>query len=409
MNLIERAKNIVLTPKSEWEVVSIEPTTNADLYKGYIVPLSAIGPIASFIGLSIVGISLPFIGTHRVPFLAGLSSALVSFVLGLFAVYLLALLINALAPTFGGEKNQMQALKVAAFSYTPAWVASILFVLPSLSILVMLASLYSLYVLYLGLPALMKAPKEKAVPYTVAVVVCAIVLTIAVGAVTSIFTRPGAGFGKMPGSASTGATAESNEALAKLQKMSKDMEAAGKKMEEAAKSGNPQAQADAAGAVMNAALGGGKFEVVDQNLLKGMLPETLAGLKRTALEAEKTGMGSFNVSKANGEYGDDQGRNVSLTVTDGGGVAAFSMLAGWAMVEQERQNDSGYEKTGKVDGRPTHEKFSKDGESEYSVLVGNRFLVEARGQQVDMKVLKQAVASIDLTKLDSMKAVGEKK
>lgn len=408
MNLIERVKNIMLTPKSEWEVVSNERTTNVALYKGYIVPLSAIGPIASFIGLSIVGITLPLIGTYRMPLLSGLSSALVSFVFGLIAVYLLALLINALAPTFGGEKNQMQALKVAAFSYTPAWVASILFVLPSLSILVMLASLYSLYVLYLGLPVLMKAPKEKAIPYTAVVVVCAIVLTIVVGAVASVFTSTGAATSNMPGAAA-GAAGENSDALAKLQKMGAEMEAASKKMEQAAQSGNPQAQAEAAGAMMSAAMGGGQFEVVDQGMLKAMLPETLAGLKRTALEAEKVGMGGLNVSKASGEYGDDQGRSISLTVTDGGGVAAFGMLASWAMVEQERQNDSGYEKTGKVDGRPTHEQFSKDGESEYSVLAGNRFLVEARGQQVDMKMLKQAVAAIDLAKLDSMKETGAKK
>lgn len=406
MNLVERAKNIVLTPKSEWETVSNEPTTNAALYKGYIVPLSAIGPIAGFIGMSIVGITLPFVGTYRVPFVSGLSSALVSFVFGLVAIYLLALLINALAPTFGGEKNQMQALKVAAFSYTPAWVASVLLVMPSLGILVVLAGLYSIYVLYLGLPVLMKAPKEKAVPYTAVVVICAIVLTFVVGAVASAFTGPGLGaaVGNIPG-----ASTESNDALAKLEKMGADMEAASKKMEEAAKSGNPQAQADAAGAMLSAALGGGQFEVVDQNILKGLLPETLAGLKRTALEAEKTGLGGLNVSTANGEYGDDQGRSIRLTVTDGGGVAAFGMLAGWAMVEQERQTDYGYEKTGKVDGRPTHEVFSKDGESEYSVLVGNRFVVEARGQQVDMKALKQAVASVDLAKLDSMKGVGAKK
>lgn len=408
MNLIERVKNITLTPKSEWEVVSIEPTTNAALYKGYIIPLSAIGPIASFIGLSIVGISLPFVGTHRVPLLSGLSSTLVSFVFGLVAIYLLALLINALAPTFGGVKNQMQALKVAAFSCTPAWVASILFVLPSLSILVMLAGLYSLYVLYLGLPVLMRAPKEKAIPYTAVVVVCAIVLTLVVGAVSSVFTGPGAATGNVPG-ASVGTAGESSDALAKLQKMGAEMEAASKKMEQAAQSGNPQAQAEAAGAMMSAAMGGGQFEVVDQNMLKAMLPEMLAGLKRTALEAEKGGMGGLNVSKANGEYGDDQGRSISLTITDGGGVAAFGMLASWAMVEQERQSDSGYEKTGKVDGRPTHEQFSKEGESEYSVLAGNRFLVEARGQQVDMKTLKQAVASIDLAKLDSMNAIGAKK
>src|ERR1019366_2975341 len=106
-------------------------------------------------------------GTTRVSIVAGLSMALMSYVFALAAVFLVALLIDALAPTFGGEKNPLQALKLATFSYTPAWVAGVLHNIPALGVLVLLAGLYSLYVLYLGLPVLMKAPKEKAVGYTV--------------------------------------------------------------------------------------------------------------------------------------------------------------------------------------------------------------------------------------------------
>jgi hypothetical protein len=168
MNLIERAKNIILTPKSEWEVVAPEATPTAELYKSYIVPLAAIGPIASFIGLSLVGF-----GAFRVPIMAGLTNAIVAYVLGLVGVFIISLIINGLAPTFGGEKNPMQALKVAAYSYTPAWIASVLHILPALSILVLLASLYGLYVLYLGLPVLMKCPREGGRLYLV-VVICAI-------------------------------------------------------------------------------------------------------------------------------------------------------------------------------------------------------------------------------------------
>ncbi len=410
MNLLERAKNIVLTPKTEWEVVGSEATSHAALYKEYIAPLAAIGPIASFIGLSIVGISLPFIGTHRVPFMSGLSSAVISFVFALVGVYLLALLINALAPTFGGEKNQMQAFKVAAFSYTPAWIASVLYILPSLAILVLLASLYSLYLLYLGLPVLMKAPKEKAAGYTAIIVVCAIVLALVFGTVASLFTAGGAGAsmdGK-PSGVSMGTSGDSDAALARLKQMGERMEAASKKMEVAKQSGNPQAQADAAGAMVGAALGGAQFETVDQGVLKAMLPEALDGLKRTKLEAEKVGMAGIKISKANSGYRDEQGRSVSLSLTDTGGAAMFGAMAGWALVEQERESENGYEKTGKVDGRPTHEKFNKNGRGEYSVVVGGRFLVEARGQKIDMDTLKQAVVAIDLDKLESMKTAGAK-
>lgn len=191
MNLVERARNIALTPRSEWEVIAPERTSAGELYKGYIVPLSAIGPIASFIGLTIFGVSVPFLGTHRVSFVTGLSSSLLSFALGLISVYFVALVIDALAPTFGGRKDSMQALKVAAYAFTPAWVMSVLHVIPALGILVLLAGLYSIYVLYLGLPVLMQAPKEKAGAYTVVVAVCAALIFVVIGAVASAFTRFG--------------------------------------------------------------------------------------------------------------------------------------------------------------------------------------------------------------------------
>lgn len=187
MNLLERAKNICLQPKSEWPLIAAEETATGDLYKDYIAPLAAIGPVASFLGLSLIGTSMPFLGTIRMPFLSGLSMALVSFVMALVGVYVIALVIDYLAPNFGGEKNQAKALKLAAYSFTPAWLAGILHLIPMLGALVLLASLYGLYLLYLGLPVLMKAPEDKAVSYTAVVVVCAIVVSVVMGAVAGLF------------------------------------------------------------------------------------------------------------------------------------------------------------------------------------------------------------------------------
>jgi hypothetical protein len=408
MNLIERAKNMIVTPKSEWEVVAVEPSSTAALYKNYIAPLAVIGPVATFIGLSFVGISVPFLGATHVSIATGLSMALVAYVFALIGVFLLALLINVLAPTFGGEKSQIQALKVAAFSYTPAWVAGVLHVLPALGLLVLLAALYSFYVLNLGLPVLMKAPKEKAVGYTFAVVVCAIVIAIILGSVAASVS----GFGRWSRNTDV-SLSNSDDAMpfTRLKQMSADMHAADKKMAAAKQSGSPQAQADAAGAMMGALMkgGGAQVEPVDQNVLRAMLPDTVASLKRNKLEAEKVGMGAFKVSKAKGVYGDAQGRNVDLTITDAGGAAIFGALAAWALVEQEKETDNGYEKTGKVDGRPVQEKFDKAGmDGEYDVVVASRFIVGARGRQVDMSTLKQAVAAVGLDKLEALKMAGVK-
>ncbi len=193
MDLVERVKKILLEPSQEWQVIQKETGSTADLYKNYIAPLAAIGPVASLIGLSVFGVSVPLLGTYRAPFGTGLLHALVRYVLTLAGVYVLAVIINALAPTFAGEKNESQALKVAAYASTASWVAGIFGLIPALSALSLLG-LYSLYLLYLGLPVLMKVPQEKALGYTGAVVVAAIILSVAIGVASGAFIsypRPG--------------------------------------------------------------------------------------------------------------------------------------------------------------------------------------------------------------------------
>lgn len=197
MPLMERAKNILFQPKQEWPVIDGEKTTTGGLYTGYIIPLAAIGPAASLIGWSVIGARVPFVGTIRVPFMSGLKAALIQYAGALAGIFVLALIIDALAPTFGGQKNQIQAMKVAAYSATAAWVVGIFALIPTLAILGLLA-LYSLYLLYLGLPVLMKSPEDKAMGYTVVVCVVAIVLAILIQYITRQFTWQPAAMG-MPG------------------------------------------------------------------------------------------------------------------------------------------------------------------------------------------------------------------
>ncbi|PYM06172.1 MAG: YIP1 family protein [Candidatus Rokuibacteriota bacterium] len=175
MSIVDRAKKIILQPKQEWYVIDREPTSVGELYTSYILPLAAIGPIASIIGWSVVGLSSPMAGTFRSPIGAAVIQAVVHYVLGLVGVFVLALIIDQLAPTFAGRKNRLQALKVAAYSSTTVWLVGIAGLVPALSVLWLL-SLYSLYPLYVGLPRLMKVPGEKAMDYTVVVAICAVVL-----------------------------------------------------------------------------------------------------------------------------------------------------------------------------------------------------------------------------------------
>jgi len=186
--LIARVKAILLTPGTEWPVIADEATTAQDIYLRYVAPLVAIDVIAAFLGQVLVGVPVPLLGTIRFGFGAALGAAIVHFVLTFVVVFVVAMIVDALAPTFGGQKDPLRALKVTAYSFTPAWVAGILLILPSLGFVAALLGLYGLYLLYLGLPVLMRAPTDKALGYTVVVVLCAILLSLIIGAVTGAIT-----------------------------------------------------------------------------------------------------------------------------------------------------------------------------------------------------------------------------
>jgi hypothetical protein len=184
--VIERAKALLLTPRTEWTRIADEPTTAQDIYLRYVAPLVAVGVVASLLGGVLIGIPVPTLGTVRLGLGAALGGAILHFVLTFVAVFVVAMIVDALAPTFGGQKNALRALKVTAYSFTPAWVAAILTIVPALGFIAALIGLYGLYLLYLGLPVLMRAPEDKALGYTVVVVLCALVLNIVVAALTGM-------------------------------------------------------------------------------------------------------------------------------------------------------------------------------------------------------------------------------
>lgn len=187
--IIQRAKDILLKPKETWSVIAAEPATTQSIYVPYVVALAAIGPVAGLIGGQLVGVSALGVTWHP-PIGAALTSAILSYGLMLATVFMLALVIDGLAPNFGGQKDQIQALKVAAYSGTAAWVGGIFGLIPMLGLIGLLFALYGLYILYLGLPVLMKVPQDKALAYTAVVVVIAIVLFFIVGAVVASITAP---------------------------------------------------------------------------------------------------------------------------------------------------------------------------------------------------------------------------
>lgn len=406
--LLARVKNILFSPKSEWPVIDEEAETTAGLYKRYIVPLQGASALAGLIGSIWVMMKIGF----GMGLVGGIVSAVVGFLLGLVTVFLMALLVDALAPSFGGQKNPINALKTVAYAYTPSYVGGLLMILPFLAPLMILLALYGIYLLYLGLPALMKCPKEKAPVYTIVVVVVGLVLSLLVGVVGAGVAGL-AGLGGMAGMAvSEMDSPVGKEATQRLEQMAKKMEEAGKKMEAAQKSGDSAAAAAAAGDVLGAALSGGRSaQTVDFRELKALLPAEIAGMARGEASGEKGGMGGLNVSSAEANYRAAGEGSVDLKLVDMGGAGLAAMgLAAWSMVEMDKETENGHERTGKLDGRPFHEQYdSKRRSGEFALLVGQRFLVEAQGHGVDAETLKQAVKAVDIGKLEAMKDSGVSK
>jgi hypothetical protein len=188
MNIVDRAKNMILQPKAEFQVIDGETHTVKDLYLNYAMILAAIPAVAGFIGFSIIGLG-GVLSQYRIPIASGIAMMIVKYLLSLASVYVLALIIDALAPNFGSQKNFLQALKLVVFSMTAAWLAGIFAILPALSILGLLG-LYSLYVLYIGLPVLMKTPEDKLIPYFVVILIVAVVVNVVIGALAAL-TIPG--------------------------------------------------------------------------------------------------------------------------------------------------------------------------------------------------------------------------
>jgi len=188
MNIVDRVKNILLTPKTEWPVIEAEQTDVKSLYLGYIMILAAIPAIASVISSMLIGGMVGAVA-GRAGIGAGMTGgfaighAIVSYIISLIVVFVVALIVDALAPTFGGTKSQINALKLVAYSATAGWIASIAAVIPFLGwIIAIIGSLYGIYLLYLGLPVLMKCPQDKAVVYLVVIVIVYLVLTWILGA-----------------------------------------------------------------------------------------------------------------------------------------------------------------------------------------------------------------------------------
>jgi Yip1 domain len=181
MQLLDRVKAILRTPRTEWPAIAREKGGASRLFIRYVAVLSLIPALARFIGTSLIGLYAPISSS--------LAGALVTYLSGFAVVYVLALIINVLGPMFGARKDFAAALKLAVYSYTPVWLAGIFLLVPGLSFLVILG-LQGVYLLWAGLPVLMRAPAEKTLPYAAVVAGCALIIAAGLGLIEAPLFRP---------------------------------------------------------------------------------------------------------------------------------------------------------------------------------------------------------------------------
>jgi len=384
-SIVDRAKRILVEPKTEWERIDGEPATVGSIFTSWVVILAAIPAIATLVGSLVFGYR--FFGiVYRPPIVTAVGTAIVQYVLSLVSVFVLSLVIDALAPTFGGTKNNVQATKVAAYSMTAGWIAGIVNIIPQLAILGVIGGLYSIYLLYLGLPRLMKAAADKAAVYTAAVIVAAIVLYFVIGAATAAVTglfgpsRPMMPVGGEQLSGTVAVPGMGTVDLGKLQDASQRMEATSKRLQ----AGEAQ-------------------PAVAPTALQALLPESLGPYRRVEVSNSGVGAGGVGGSTAEGRY-ESGGSSFALTLSDISAAGALAAMGSALNVQSSRQTATGYERTENVGGRMTTEKWDMNSkQGEYGVLVADRFMVQASGTVPNIDVLKGAVNAVGLSKLESMK------
>jgi uncharacterized membrane protein len=175
MGLLDRVKSILLSPKTEWEVIAGEQPNTGQIIMGYVLPLALIPAVATIIGMGVVGTG------PLTSFTLGIAMGLVTFVTSLVGVYLTALVVDVLAPNFGSEKDFGRSLQLVAYSWTPAWVGGILSIIPPLGTIGVLLGLYGIYLMYLGLPPIKKTPNDKQVVYLIVAFVVLIIIYMILG------------------------------------------------------------------------------------------------------------------------------------------------------------------------------------------------------------------------------------
>ena len=181
---IAHVPGILLQPEPRWRLIEGESGSAARLLLGYVAVLALIPVAAWVVGVSIIGVPVPT-GTFRVPVATAVASVAIGYVASFAIVYLVAFVADALAPTFDSKRNFANALKLSVYSHTPFFVAGIFFLYPRLRFVTYFLGFYGLYLAWVGLPVLLKTPREKSLTFAIAILMSAVIVSIILGIVVN--------------------------------------------------------------------------------------------------------------------------------------------------------------------------------------------------------------------------------
>jgi hypothetical protein len=384
--IVDRVKNIILQPRAEWDRIAAEPADIGALYTRYALPLAALAAIATAVGWVVFGYGAMGFSLRLDP-ISGIVQAAVQLVSALVGVFLLAIIINALAPNFGSTPDQGQAHKVAVYSATASFLAGCLAIFPPLAPLGILG-LYSLFLLYIGLPRLMKTPEDKRVGYFVTVIIVAIVLGLLVGVVTSTVRSafPTGGFGggalfgrNEPAPAPqvqlpNGGSVNLNDLQRQAEQMQQSMQ-------------------------QNASVS------YDPATLQALLPAALpGGFNRTSISSSSGGAAGMAVSQADGEY-TRGGDSIQVSVAHLGAASGLATMGAALGVQSNREDADGYERTNTQDGRTVTEELSRGSQTaKYMVITrtGVAITAEGRGAGVTGDDVRNAVGAVGVERVEAL-------
>ena len=176
-----------MRPTEEWNTIAGEFTTAAPIYVRFLLPMAAIGPVAATLGTVVSGERNGIGGTYTMSAMDAVTGGALEYGLSLAGVYLFAVLIETLAAALGGQRNRVQALKIAAYGSTPYWLGGVLAVFPKLSLLGAAFGLYSIRLFAAGLPPVMKAPRDKTAAFTLLVSLAGVLVVLLISAIVRIF------------------------------------------------------------------------------------------------------------------------------------------------------------------------------------------------------------------------------